>query len=48
MKKNIIHPTRVSASVIESRLGALVVWLMFVGLGLNIWPGWGRIAEWLR
>jgi hypothetical protein len=38
MKKNNIHPPRVSASVIEIRLGASVVWLIFVGQGLNIWP----------
>lgn len=28
--------------------GATVVWLMFLGLALSIWPGWTRIGEWLR
>ena len=36
------------AGTLEARLGATLVWLLFLGLGLNIWPGWTRIAAWLR
>jgi hypothetical protein len=32
----------------QTRLGATLVWLLFLGVALNIWPGWTRIAEWLR
>jgi hypothetical protein len=32
----------------QTRLGATLVWLLFLGLTLNIWPGWTRIAEWLH
>lgn len=32
----------------ESRFGATIVWLIFLGLALNIWPGWTRIAAWIR
>jgi hypothetical protein len=32
----------------ENHFGAAVVWLLFLGLGLNIWPGWTRIATWLH
>jgi hypothetical protein len=28
--------------------GATLVVLIFVGLGLNIWPGWSRIGELFR
>ena len=28
--------------------GATVVWLMFLGLALTIWPGWPRIGDWFR
>jgi hypothetical protein len=31
----------------ENRFGASIVWLLFAGLALNIWPGWTRIAAWL-
>jgi hypothetical protein len=44
-------PTHASAGEtgsVEYLLGAAVVWLLFLGVGLNIWPGWARIAEWLR
>jgi hypothetical protein len=32
----------------EMWFGATLVWLLFLGLALNIWPGWTRIAAWLR
>jgi hypothetical protein len=36
-----------ATGIFENRLGASVVWLLFAGLALNIWPGWTRIAAWL-
>lgn len=32
----------------ENSFGATLVWLLLLGVALNIWPGWTRIGEWLR
>ena len=29
------------------RLGAAIVLLIALGIGLNIWPGWAHIAGWV-
>lgn len=42
------NATPEATGIFENRLGATLVFVLFLGLGLNIWPGWTRIAEWLR
>lgn len=41
-----IDPDSGAAGRFETRLGATIVCLLFLGLASNIWPGWTRIAEW--
>jgi hypothetical protein len=31
----------------QHSLGAAVVLLIFLGLGLNIWPGWDHMRGWI-
>jgi hypothetical protein len=41
-----IEPGPGEAGRFEAWIGAIIVCLLFLGLGLNIWPGWTRIAAW--
>jgi hypothetical protein len=41
-----MDPGSGEAGRFETRLGATIVCLLFLGLALNMWPGWTRIAQW--